>query len=411
VNHASGNIYEVKGKRGAVWHMRYRLPDGTESRKRIGKVWKKGGRPPQGYFTRAMAERELRAFLTDADRGVLPAKAQPVGATVADAADAWLAHAENVAAVKPATLHDYQSAVQTHIKPAFGERPVDGVSTREIARWQTRLAERGLSPRTRNKLLTILHGVFQRARKNYGLAENPAAGVERARERYDEAAYDFYSPEEVWALVRAADNEQDAAIFLTAAFTGLRMGELRALRWKDVDFARSVIRVEKAVSGGVIGDPKGRRMRSVGMVPEVALVLDGLSRRGVFIGETDLVFPGIRSAERVGALLDADEWDPAQDEVLVAEPLDRSALRRRFIKARDRAGLKPLRFHDLRHTFASLAVNAARNPVELQEWLGHTDFRTTQRYLHHRDRGDEAQRLAQAFAVEEPAKEPVEDAA
>jgi integrase len=58
-----------------------------------------------------------------------------------------------------------------------------------------------------------------------------------------------YSPEEVWALVRAASSQRDAALFLTAAFTGLRMGELLALRWREVDFAGSVVRVRASYAG------------------------------------------------------------------------------------------------------------------------------------------------------------------
>ena len=67
--------------------------------------------------------------------------------------------------------------------------------------------------------------------------------VEKLRERYDATSFAFYSPEEVHALVRAAASEQDGALFLTAAFTGLRRGELIGLRWRDVDFQRSSIRV------------------------------------------------------------------------------------------------------------------------------------------------------------------------
>jgi integrase len=63
-------------------------------------------------------------------------------------------------------------------------------------------------------------------------------------------AIDVFSPEEVHALVRAAASEQDAAIFLTAAFTGLRQGELVALRWRDVDFGGSYIRVTASYTNG-----------------------------------------------------------------------------------------------------------------------------------------------------------------
>jgi len=76
-----------------------------------------------------------------------------------------------------------------------------------------------------------MHGIFQRARKAWGLPSNPVAAVERpALTRSGDM--EVFSPEDVWALVRAAASEQDSALWLTAAFTGLRMGELVALRWR-----------------------------------------------------------------------------------------------------------------------------------------------------------------------------------
>jgi len=84
---------------------------------------------------------------------------------------------------------------------------------------------------TRNKSLTILGEIMERALRVYGLPSNLVRDIEKLRERYDATRFDFYSSEEVWALVRAAASEQDGAIFLTAAYTGLRRGELIALRW------------------------------------------------------------------------------------------------------------------------------------------------------------------------------------
>ncbi len=78
------------------------------------------------------------------------------------------------------------------------------------------------------------------------------------------------------------------------------------------------------------------------------------------------------------------------------EYLDGSALRRRFKQARDRVGLRPLRFHDLRHTFGSVAIRTA-DPREVQEWLGHSDFSTTQIYMHYKPRADAARRFSAAF--------------
>jgi hypothetical protein len=96
----------------------------------------------------------------------------------------------------------------------------------------------------------------------------------------------------VWALVRAAGSAQDAALFLTAAFTGLRMGELLALQWRDVNFSGQAIRVRRSynIHGG-LGTPKSGKVRSVPMVPEVARALAALGAREEFVGDEELVFP------------------------------------------------------------------------------------------------------------------------
>jgi integrase len=138
------------------------------------------------------------------------------------------------------------------------------------------------------------------------------------------------------ALVRAADSDQDAAIYLTAAFTGLRQGELIALHWRDVDFAGSAIRVRASYTNGHLTSPKSGKVRSVPMAPQVAESLARLSQRDYWTGDDNLVFVGIAGSY-----------------------LDGSAVSKRYRAALQRAALRPLRFHDLRHTFGTRVIGVA----------------------------------------------------
>jgi integrase len=302
-----------------------------------------------------------------------------------EAARTWYRHGVHVGGDrgpwKPSTARDYRSALECWLLPAFGRRPLHEVTTRAIAQWRAfEMAEGRLPRRTAVKLTAILHGIFERARREYDFPGNPVDDLEPLRVNYDPDSYDLYEPEEVWALVREAANEQDGAVFLTAAFAGLRLGELVGLRVGDVDFQAQALRVLGSVDPlAGRGTTKGGRGRSVPMVPELASVLARLMQRDHHAGDEDPLFPGEKGY------------------------LDGSALRRRYKAAQKRAGLRPLRFHDLRHTFGSLAARMAASTRELQEWMGHADAKTTARYTHYRSRGDEAARLAAAFAVADPA--------
>lgn len=136
------------------------------------------------------------------------------------------------------------------------------------------------------------------------------------------------------------------------------------------------MRVRASYAGGELTTPKSGKVRSVPLAPEVAGVLARLGQRANWTAEDDLVFPG-----ETGSYLDG------------------SALRRRYASALVRAGLRPLRFHDLRHTFGTRMI-AKVDIRRVQEWMGHADVQTTMRYLHYAPRADDAALVAEAFKIE-----------
>jgi len=338
---------------------------------RLGLNWEAKGPPPPGYLREKDAKARLAAILTDARRGAI--EQVRTGSTFERVAEDWLASGVRERDWKPSTVSDNRSVVNAHLLPAFGSKRVERITAEDIETWRDELVEeRGLSRRTVNKALIVLGAVLERAVKAHGLVKNPAREVTKLRERYDPNQYDFFSPDEVQALADAAASPQDHAIFLTAAFTGLRMGELIALRWGDVDFDTEALHVYGSYSLGTLTAPKSGLSRTVPMAEQVRDELDA-HRRRVPHYRADLVFPGERG-----------------------EFLDGSALRRRYKKALERAELRPLRFHDLRHTFGSIAINQA-TIVQVQAWMGHADIDTTMKYMHHRSRAGDARLLSAAF--------------
>jgi integrase len=311
-------VFRAERVRGDVWYAKYRLPDGRQVQRKIGPAWTGRGRPAAGYVTKRLAEDWLRDVLDQARRGTLPGLVR-TGVTVAEASDEWLRYLEHDRGRKPSTLAGYRAILRSQLLPAFGSLPIESVTTAMVERW---VGSVDRSANTRRIALVLLHGIFQRSRKVWGLPMNPVADVEKPPPARS-GDIKVFSPEEVLALVRAAASEQDAALFLSAAFTGLRRGELLALHWRDVDFAGSVIRVRASYAEGALTTPKSGKVRSVPMATDVAEALARLGTRSELVGGDDLVFIG-----HAGGYLDG------------------SALRRRYGAALKRAGLRPLRFHE-----------------------------------------------------------------
>ncbi len=382
----SGRVYIRKRKRGDQWYMQFRVDDRRFNR-RLGPVWKERGRPPEGYLTKRKAQEALQAILTDARRGELP-YVDPVsdGHTYGDACREWLHYVEHEKGGSPSTARDYANAVRSRLIPEFGEdTPVASISTEDIEALRERLlAEGKLSRRTVQKLLVLNYGILKRAKRRGWIPVNPAEDAERVTVK-SSGDFNVLAPEEVFAVARAADDAQDGALFVVAAFTGLRMGELRALRWSDVDFAGHTVFVRRSWVHGRLKKPKSGKVRSVPLIDQAATALEDLSRRENFTEPSDLVF-----VSDTGSYLNAYD------------------LRQRFYGTLKRAGLghkrledPPLRFHDLRHTFGTLAVQVWPL-VDVQSYMGHANINTTMIYAHHVPKQDAAKALTRLIGSSVP---------
>ena len=269
----------------------------------IGPAWSGRGATPPGCYTKRGAEEWLQAQLRDIQLGVAAGLVE-TGATFADAAAEYLRYAEQDRGCKPSTIRGYRSAIHTHLLPAFGKRRVEDITAKDIERWRAglipgRKQAEGLKNKTKNNLLVLLHAIFRRAVKFYGLPFNPVDNVDRFRVR-SSGDIEVFSPEEVWSLVRAAKDELDATIYLTAAFTGLRRGEILALRWRDVDFPASTIRVRASYSAGQADDAQVRQGPIGADGSRRATAIAKLGQREEFVSDDDYVF-----ANGFG---DADRW-------------------------------------------------------------------------------------------------------
>jgi len=389
-SHGSGHLYVKHGS----YYGRWRGVDGRLVNKRIGKVRTRG---EKDGITRADAERGLRR-LVEAERrqpASAPSERSPTVDDVADELRGRLA----VEGARLSYRQNCESMQRVHVSPAIGKRRVDSVTRADIERLARSMLERGLAPKSVRNVMTFLHSVFALAVESEWAAGNPVARAARPRRRREGDAdpdLQFLTLPELDAVIAAIPDctvDRDALgpvlrlVILSAATSGLRQSELLGLRWVHVDMRAQRIRVRNAWvryehSGEGTSDLSTRR--SVPMTDRLAAELKRWRLRTVFSDEEDLVF--------------------AHPELGV--PLDRTKVTRRFQGACEAAGVRRIRFQDLRHTFAT-TLAAAGVPVRtIQEYLGHADLKTTQIYAHYAPSTREVQVINEAFGLPERSTRP-----
>ena len=291
----------------------------------------------------------------EADLALAPA----VRLDVATAGERYLGHLGQVMERKATTIQDYRIMLRRHLAPFFGDRPLDKIDADSIGAYRQAKVRAGLSPKTIQNHLAFFHGVLGYAVKRGWARANPVAAVERPRQRGTDPDIRFLDQAELEVLLRATKDASDRELYLTAAMTGLRQGELLALRWRDVDWTAGLIRVRRNYTRGQWGTPKSRRSsRAVPMADRLASELERHFQASRFQGDDDLVF----GHPELGT------------------PRDASKVRKRFGDCLALAGVREIKFHGLRHTFGTQMAAAGAPLRSIQEWMGHRDYQTTAVY-------------------------------
>ena len=386
--YGAGTLICRTGPKGDTWIAKWR-DGGRQVQRGLGFVHSRTH--PDG-LTRAEAEAALvklrervaveRAAEREAEtKRVRDEQRRPL-ASVGEA----LIAAKRAAGRKPSTIEAYSYWLRVHIIDYFGPTPVSEITREDVRGFAAALERKGLAPKSRANALGTLHSLIEFAiAEEWATGENPVKRVPRPAVAATDPDIHFLEPEEVEALLRAVPDDRlgrvERVMYLTAAMTGMRQGELFALRWRDVDWSAQRIRVRQNFVRGEFGTPKSKRSsRSVPLASRVAGELDLLFKDSARRSDDDLVF--------------------AHPET--GKPIDRSKLLKRFKAALRAAGVREVRFHDLRHTFGTRMAAQGVPMRALQEMLGHRDFKTTLIYADYAPSEREAEWVELAFRPAAP---------
>jgi integrase len=271
--------------------------------------------------------------------------------------------------VETSTLAAYRSYLDKHFIPTFGRRPMGKILPSEIQRWVTTATENGLSAASVRKYHTMLHSVFERAQRDRVVTFNPCAHTELPKVIKKKAR--TLTPEEYVAILTALP-AQHRLMVETAINTGLRWGELIALKPRHVDLIKRTLTVEETVvEVSIKNSPTGARMltkpypkdneaRTMALPADlVGQLADSITTR--HLGPDDLLF-----ATREGT------------------PISRNTFRTRvWLPAIKASGVDfNIRVHDLRHAHASWLLAGGSDLKSVMDRMGHAQITTTQKYLH-----------------------------
>lgn len=342
---------------------------------------------PTTFRTKGDANAWLAGVRTDLDRGSwVDPDAGCV--TLTDFAITWLAERPGL---RPRTRELYEGELRLHILPALGDTQLRHLSTARVRSWHAELTQRAKpGPTTVAKCYRLLRAILSTAVEDELIPKNPCvlkrAGVEKAPER------PVATIEQVYALADEIE-PRFRALVLLATFTGLRLGELRALRRSKLDLARTSVQVveqiQELANGTLLtGEPKSDAGRRTVTFPQaIAGDMEAHLASWAVPGPDGLVFCGIHG-----------------------QPLRRATFYKAWARAITKVDVDPnLRLHDLRHTGNTLAAATGASTKELMARLGHSSPRAALIYQHATPDRDAAIARALSKLIDQRSQAPTRD--
>src|SRR5919202_1597079 len=353
--HGEGSIYQRRDN--GVWCTAVDLGwvDGKRKRKYI-----------YGKTRKEVAEK-LKIVLRDQQQGMPIATERQ---TVAQFLERWLE--EQVKSKnRPTTCESYSRTVHLHILPALGRIPLAKLTPQEVQALLHRKQEEGHSPRHRQYIRSILRTALAQALKWGLVARNAAALTDAPQvERFETHPL---IPQQAQAFLEATRGDRLEALYRIALSLGLRRGEVLGLRWEDVDFDRQTVRITQALPAikGKLRLAPLKTASSRRILPLSAMLVADLKAHRVQQFEERLK-EGTRWQEH-GLVFTTS----------IGTPISPRNLVRSFKAVLTRAGLPDIRFHDLRHSRASLLAAQGVPARVAMDVLGHSNIQTTQNIYTH----------------------------
>lgn len=304
----------------------------------------------------------LRAAIRQADDGLVPTDGR---LTVATWLDMWMRdHVRG--GTKPRrrrTADGYETIVERHLKPYIGRRPLARLTPEDVAGClESVRSAPGAGTTTPRAAYAVLHTALARAVRSRKVATNVVDLVDKPSAMF--RTIDPWTPTEVDRFLDAVAGDPNGPLYAFAIGTGLRQGEILGLRWDDVDLDARTLRVTSQL------DRMGER---AAVKTESGRRAFGLPELAVFALKAQRV---VQARQRLAT---GASW---LDEGYIftgatGKPRDWRSLDRCFVRAQERAGVRRQRFHDMRHAFATLLLDAGEEVAVISKMLGHADYSTT----------------------------------
>lgn len=271
---------------------------------------------------------------------------------------------------KPSTLRDYEGILKNHVLPEIGKKAVNEITRMMVKQALMKKINQGYANSTVIHIKNAMSGVLNLALDDEVISVNPAHNIGKIfKKTQHKLAFDPYTYEELKRLLDTikVDFPTHHLMFLTMARTGIRFGECLGLQWKDIDFDNRFIMVERSLSKGKIETPKSGLSRKVDMSLQLTDLLKKLHHQ-----------------RKVDTLKNG--WSGMPEWIFVSRDgnsYHESYARRLFYKAIKKAGLRKIRVHDLRHTYATLRITKGDNVADVSKQLGHHSVKFTMDIYYH----------------------------